>query len=206
MSVVEVLACPYCGSKVRWEGEAVLTCPYCGTVFTRQGSVGEHLMEPVNYDPGAVFRLFVQWALRMPETPNDFAESAALRSCRLEFHPYWLYEVVGSFAYSAVASAQLLPAEPLLGLAVESFLPEGFSEAGSEEEVIEVSVPGLRQDSRGVLGRLRLSLAGKIHFSHDYVRRRGGVLLNPDVPPEEADRLAVSEAERRVSELSLIHI
>ncbi|MEM0336212.1 MAG: hypothetical protein QXT33_07400, partial [Thermofilum sp.] len=67
MSAERRLPCPYCGTEVEWRGESVLTCPSCGTAFSRQGSVGDHLMERVNYEPGEVFKIFAQWALRMPE-------------------------------------------------------------------------------------------------------------------------------------------
>lgn len=202
MISLEKLPCPYCGSEVEWRGEAVLTCPYCGTAFTRQGSVGDHLMERVNYEPGEVFRLFTQWALRMPETPNDFALSASLTRCQLEFHPYWLYEINGVFAWSGVRAVGI--ASTPFRLLPESFVPE----ASASEEVLEtmnviVSLPGLRRSFSGPLANLKLGLGGKVYFSYRYVKEKGGTLYNPDIPPEEADRSAViaaqEEAARRLS-------
>lgn len=194
MSETRKLPCPYCGAEVDWRGEAVLTCPSCGTAFSRQGSVGDHLMERVNYEPGEVFKLFAQWALRMPETPNDFLTSATISRYRLEFHPYWLYEISGVFAYTARGGPGFARIAPL------STVPMGFAEEGGEEtESVVVSVPGLRRDLESALGRLTLSPAGKVYFSYRYVQQRGGVLLNPDIPPEEADRAAEHKAEEEVA-------
>lgn len=194
MSTTKKLSCPYCGSEIEWRGEAVLTCQYCGTAFSKQGSVGDHLMESVNYDAGEVFRLFTQWALRMPETPNDFATSATLARCRLEFHPYWLYEISGVFSYAARGKPSFALA-PLFTTVPESFAEE----QGAELATVVISLPALRRDSESILSRLKLSLAGKVYFSYRYVQQRGGVLLDPDIPPEEADQAAVVEAEREIA-------
>jgi len=193
------LPCPYCGTEVEWRGESVLTCPSCGTAFSRQGSVGDHLMERINYEPGEVFKIFAQWALRMPETPNDFFASATISRCRLEFHPYWLYEISGVFAYTVQGGSSYVRLRPL-AILPESIVPRGFAEeAGEETATAIVSVPGLRRDLESALGRLTLSPAGKVYFSYRYVQQRGGVLLNPDIPPEEADRAAERRAEEEVA-------
>lgn len=189
------LPCPYCGADVEWHGEAVLTCPYCGTAFTRGGEVGEHLMGGVNYDPGFIFGVFKQWALRIPETPNDFVESARLVSCRLEFHPYWVYVVRGVFRCGE-SYVPLPPSMPTLLPPGESFALAG----GLEEASAVVAIPACRKDWEGPLGRIKLSPAGKVYFSYRKVAQAGGVLINPDVPPEEADKEALAAAARYVSD------
>ena len=192
-----MVACPYCGGEVeRQPGEVVLTCPYCGTAFTRGGEIGEHLMGSVNYDPGAIFGVFKQWALRIPETPNDFVEAARLGPCRLEFHPYWVYVVKGTFRYSESYAPPPLLA-PTLPIQEESFALSG----GLEEASAVVTVPAYRRDREGPLGRIRLSPAGKVYFSYRRVAQAGGLLINPDVPPEEADREALVAAARYVGEV-----
>lgn len=80
----------------------------------------------MNYDPGAIFGVFKQWALRIPETPNDFVEAARLGPCRLEFHPYWVYVVKGTFRYSEsyVPPPLLAPTLRALGVRRLSHLDE----------------------------------------------------------------------------------
>ena len=46
---------------------------------------------------------------------------------------------------------------------------------------------------------MKLSLAGKVYYSHRYVTQTGGKLAAADVGPEEADRAAVSMAEAAVA-------
>lgn len=169
-----MVACPYCGSEVgRQPGEAVLACPYCGTAFTLSGEeVGEHLMGRVNYTPQQIFVLFKLWALRFPETPNDFGSEARLAGCDLTFYPYWVYEVSGSFRAAG----------------------------GLEAAAAEVTIPACSRVRGTPLERLKLSLAGKVFYSHRYVVQTGGKLSAADVGPEEADRVAVSAAELEVAE------
>ena len=169
-----MVACPYCGGEVeRQPGEVVLTCPYCGTAFTvGGGEVGEHLMGRVNYAPHRIFELFKIWALRFPETPNDFGSEARLTGCDLTFYPYWVYEVAGSFRAAG----------------------------GLEVAAAEVAVPACSRVRGTPLERLKLSLAGKVYYSHRYVVQAGGKLAAADVGPEEADRAAVSLAEAVVAQ------
>uniref|UniRef100_A0A7J3X5W4 C2H2-type domain-containing protein n=1 Tax=Thermofilum pendens TaxID=2269 RepID=A0A7J3X5W4_THEPE len=190
------LPCPYCGADVEWHGEVVLTCPYCGTAFTKGGEIGEHLMGSVNYDPGSIFDVFKRWALRIPETPNDFVEAARLGTCRLEFHPYWVYVVRGAFRCGE-PYAFLLPSMPTLLPPGESFALAG----GLEEASVVVTIPACRRDREGPLGRIKLSPAGKVYFSYRRVAQAGGALINPDVPPEEADGEALAAAAEYVGEV-----
>ena len=169
-----MVACPYCGSEVaKHPGEAVLTCPYCGTAFTVSGEeVGEHLMGRVNYTPHQIFELFKIWALRFPETPNDLSSGARFVSCDLTFYPYWVYEVSGSFRAAG----------------------------GLETAAVEVTIPACNRVRGTPLERLKLSLAGKVYYSHRYVVQLGGRLAAADVGPGEADRAALSAAELEVAE------
>jgi len=93
--------CPYCGATVeRQAREVVVTCPYCGTAFTIQGvEVGEHLMGKVNYDIQRLFQTSKSWALRMPETPNDFDVKASLKDYSLVFYPFWIYIARARISY-----------------------------------------------------------------------------------------------------------
>jgi hypothetical protein len=163
------VACPYCGGAVEArEGESVVTCPYCGTAFTLSGGeVGEHLMGSVNYTPQQVFEIFKLWAVRAPEAPNDLPEKAELGEWRLDFHPYYVYEVVGVFAGERAAAVVAVPANRALrGTALE---------------------------------RLKMGLAGKVHFSWRLAERAGGRVVPVDVAPEEADRAALPLAARQVA-------
>ncbi len=169
-----MVACPYCGSEVEQQpGETVLTCPYCGTAFTLSGGeVGEHLMGRVNYTSQHIFELFKLWALRIPETPNDFNSKASFSSCDLTFYPYWVYEIAGSFRTAG----------------------------GVEVAAVEVTIPACSRLRGTPLEKLKLSLSGKVYYSHRYVAQAGGKLAAADVGPEEADRAAVAAAELTVTE------
>jgi len=169
-----MVTCPYCGSEVdRQPGENVLTCPYCGTAFTLSGrEVGEHLLSRVNYTSQQIFELFKLWALRIPETPNDFNFKVSFSSCDLTFYPYWVYEIAGSFRTAG----------------------------GAEVAAVEVTIPASSRVRGTPLERLKLSLSGKVYYSHRYVAQTGGKLATADVGPEEADRAAISAAELEVTE------
>ncbi|MCC6002780.1 MAG: zinc ribbon domain-containing protein [Thermofilum sp.] len=161
--------CPYCGANVeRQAGEVVLTCPYCGTAFTIQGvEVGEHLMGRVNYGVQQLFHTFKAWALRMPETPNDFVEKASFENYSLVFHPFWLYVVKVRVAYPG----------------------------GSEEIVLNIALPASTSMIGTPIEKPKLSLAGKVYYSHKYVLSNGGKIVNPDVDPSSADQKALTLAE-----------
>jgi len=164
--------CPYCGAAVEQQpGEVVLTCPYCGTAFAvGGGEVGRHLMGRVNFTIQQVLEAFKSWALRMPETPNDFLGAAHLRDYQLVFYPFWIYEVVGRVRAGG----------------------------GVMEEAVEVSLPAHRSMTGTPLENLLMSPVGKVYYSHRHVVETGGRLLNPDVGPEEADRLALSLGRKAV--------
>jgi len=129
-------------------------------------------MGKVNYAPQQVFDLFKIWALRTPETPNDFSSSARFARCELAFYPYWVYEIAGTFR----------------------------SAGGAETMAVEVAVPAYSRLRRTVLEKLKLSLAGKVYYSHRYVAQTGGKLASVDVSPEAADRAAVSAAESEAAQ------
>ena len=169
-----MVTCPYCGSEVdRQPGENVLTCPYCGTAFSLSGGeVGEHLMGRVNYTPRQIFDLFKIWALRLPETPNDFNFEARFVSCDLTFYPYWVYEVSGSFRTAG----------------------------GLEVAAVEITIPACSRVRGTPLEKMKLSLAGKVYYSHRYVVQTGGKLAVADVGVEAADQAAVSAAELEVAQ------
>ncbi|MEM4500768.1 MAG: hypothetical protein QW512_01375 [Thermofilaceae archaeon] len=166
--------CPYCGGNVEQQpGEVVLTCPYCGTAFAvGGGEVGEHLMGPVNYTVQQVLDVFRSWALRMPETPNDFSGATRLRDYRLVFYPYWVVQVIGKTKIGGEV----------------------------EEESVEVSIPAHRSMLRTPLERLRLSLTGKIYYSHRHVVQWNGRLVNPSVGPAEAEGMAKSVGWQSIAE------
>lgn len=165
--------CPYCGGDVEQrQGEVVLTCPYCGTAFAVDGGdVGEHLMGRVNYDLRQVFDTFKIWALRIPETPNDFYDKANLKNFELVFYPYWVYEITGYFN----------------------------TQTGAEKSAVEVSVPSHAMMRGTPLEKAKLSLSGKVFYSHRYVVQRGGRIVNPSLSPREADNTAISLAEEIVA-------
>lgn len=165
--------CPYCGGSVAQQaGEVVLTCPYCGTAFVVGGSeIGEHLMGRVNYTIQEVLEVFKSWALRMPEAPNDLIGAARFRSYQLVFYPYWVYEVTGRFVV----------------------------DGSVEEESVELSIPAHRSMYGTPLEKARLSLSGKVYYSHRHVTLNNGKLVNPDVGPEEADRTALSLGRQAIA-------
>jgi hypothetical protein len=169
--------CPYCGATVeRQAGEVVLTCPFCGTAFTLQGvEVGEHLMGRVNYDIQRLFQTFKAWALRMPETPNDFTEKATFNDYSLIFYPFWIYVVRVKVSYPG----------------------------GSEEITHNVALPASTSITNSPIEKARLSLAGKVYYSHKYVLSNNGKILNPDIDPSKADQkaltLAVSLAQQSLA-------
>lgn len=171
---IELPTCPYCGGSVsQLPGEVVLTCPYCGTAFAvGGGEVGEHLMAPVNYPVQHVLEIFRSWALRMPETPNDFVDVTRLRDFRVTFYPYWIIEVIGRITIGGEV----------------------------EEESAEVAMPAHRSMMGTPLERVRLSLSGKIYYSHRHVVQWNGRLVNPSVGPEEAGEAARSVGWRSIAE------
>lgn len=170
--------CPYCGANVeRNPGEVVLTCPYCGTAFTVEGGeVGEHLMGRINYSVQQVFENFKSWALRMPETPNDFLEKALFKSYEVRFYPFWVFVFQARVSYAG----------------------------GYEDLTLPVHVPGHTSMLGTPLEKLRPTLGGKVFYSHRYVVNAGAKLVNPDVGPEDAEKKAVEQAgEMALESLSI---
>lgn len=174
VEMLRSIVCPYCSASIETTTyETVVTCPYCGTTFIKGGDViKDHRMGMVNYSPSQIFRIFKEWALRKPETPDDISAKARFENYRLILYPYWVFNVDLNAFYRAKK--------------------KGFMTEGSEMETLTVSVPANRGMEGTMLSDYEFSLRGKIFYNSQVVKKFNAKILNADVDVEEAKRKALN--------------
>lgn len=180
------IRCTYCGAELEINPEdKVVTCQYCGTTFmVGGGEIERHLMGTVNYSVQEIFKIFKEWALRKPETPNDFELSSSLRSWRLMFLPYWLFKVRVKSNYRGYVR------EVTRGL-WRRFRTTAVT--GYEEEVYDIAVPASAKSLKHEFG-----LRGKVFFNEREVRDNNGILVHASVDMGYAKNRAKSMAVERL--------
>ncbi|MCS6788590.1 MAG: zinc-ribbon domain-containing protein [Aigarchaeota archaeon] len=189
--------CPNCGAshEVR-ERDVAIRCGYCGVTF-RTFEEEKRYVLPVHYDSSKALENFLLWAEKQHLYDESLPREMVLREVSLHFYPFWVATVRASTAFTG------------LGEDAEYSNPDGKGfrtiklirreESGSFERLIEFAVPASGEVP--VEGEMVAVSRARLYFSHEYVRRHGGVLHGATVSREEARRAAERAAAAELTRL-----
>lgn len=195
--VVGTYRCPNCGAsyEVR-EGDAAIRCGYCGATFRTFEEERRYVL-PVHYDSSRAIENFLLWAEKQHLYDESLPREMVLRDVSLHFYPFWVATVRASTTFTGLGEdAEYSGPEGKGFRSVTTFLRE---ESGSFERLIEFAVPASGEIPQE--GEMVAVSRSRLYFSHEYVRKHGGVLHGATVSREQARRAAEEAAAAELTRL-----
>ncbi|GBC69743.1 hypothetical protein HRbin01_01447 [archaeon HR01] len=176
--------CPNCGAlhEVR-EGDVAIKCRYCGFSFKTFQDEQRYVL-PVHYDSSRAIENFLLWVKKQTGYEESLPFNIILKDVKLHFLPFWTATVEAKTSFTGVGE-DLEYGNPEMG-GYRTVRTITKQESGVFEKYIEAAIPAspeIKIDEMTAVSR------GRLYFSHEYVKQKGGVLHGATVTRDEAEKM-----------------
>ncbi|MEM0444708.1 MAG: hypothetical protein QXO86_05935 [Nitrososphaerota archaeon] len=196
MSSIEIL-CPNCGAPhVISESDLAVNCRYCGVTF-RTYSEERRYMLPAYYDSARAIENFLLWVKKQLGYEESLPVHIYIKDAKLHFYPFWTSVIRAKTVFKGVGEDARY-SNPYSG-GYRSITIIYREEEGSFEKLLEYAIPASKEipNAKEMVAVSR----NRLYFSHEYVRRKNGILHGATLSREEARRIMEESAEAELTRM-----